>query len=1015
MFLKALTLKGFKSFADPTVLEMEPGVTVVVGPNGSGKSNVVDAVAWVLGAQAPSSVRSQKMEDVIFNGTKKRPALGRAEVMLTLDNSAGLLPLDFNEVTISRTLFRNGDSEYAINGVECRLLDVQELLSDAGVGRQQHVIISQGQIDAVLTARAEDRREIIEEAAGVLKYRKRKEKAERRLQATEANLLRVQDLIREVRRQLRPLERQAEAARRHEEVMAELRALRMFLSGREIASLRARLTALASESNEVAATDAEIRRRLASLDTEVLAAEAELSARGDSGLSDELVRVEQLRERARGLSALLAERRRGLERDQGQMMADDVVASVEADVAQARAEFAEVERGLAIATGESEQLASEEAAFEREREEKGLFATVPSSQAAGAAAEVRGELRTLRNAVEQSAGEIQRLQARIEQVSARDAQAAREADSLQRELADAENAVEALRAEMASLDVRHMAAEAAIDVAQEGLVAAERSLAQRSARVESLASVDAAARARSGSRALAGRNGILGALIDLVEIDNGWDAAVRAALGDAVGAVLVADPSSARAALAALRESGQAGAVLALGVPRPSGRGVPAGTAPLRERVRPAAGAPAELGALLDSLLDGYGFAEDIDDAVRAAATGAGTVVTRAGDRLGGSAWRVGAADELGSKEVLDAARRDETEAMAAVTSRRTALDDARRELTNVRLQVTDTEERLRRQNEAVEMAADSLTSAVSDRRAGAAEQEAALLAVDEAYVDLAGTERLHGDTDRVARELKRTVRETTRLTISVGGGSSKLVAKIASGASKPDGLLIVPSGAQRAWLAPRSVGEIPGIGPVAQQTLRELGITTCGQLADAPDDHLLRRFGPNGPDLKLLAIGEDDSPVDTGDNRKSLSRETTLDDDIADPQALETLLLGLVESVSHSLRHEGLLARTVTVKLKDTEFRTVTRQAKLQQPSDLSGPIFEAARALLQREARGEPYRLIGVSASDLGTDEQLSLFDTERAERERAATRAADAMRAKYGDNAVTRARLVEPDDGP
>ena len=226
VFLKSLTLKGFKSFADSTVLEMEPGVTVVVGPNGSGKSNVVDAIAWVLGAQAPSSVRSQKMEDVIFSGTNKRAALGRAEVTLTLDNSAGLLPLDFSEISVSRTLFRNGDSEYSINGVECRLLDVQELLSDAGVGRQQHVIISQGQIDAVLTARAEDRRAIIEEAAGVLKYRKRKEKAERRLEATEVNLLRVQDLIREVRRQLRPLERQAEAARRHGEIVGELRALR---------------------------------------------------------------------------------------------------------------------------------------------------------------------------------------------------------------------------------------------------------------------------------------------------------------------------------------------------------------------------------------------------------------------------------------------------------------------------------------------------------------------------------------------------------------------------------------------------------------------------------------------------------------------------------------------------------------------------------------------------------------------------------------------------------------------
>ena len=167
MFLKTLTLKGFKSFADTTSLDLEPGVTVVVGPNGSGKSNVVDAIGWVLGAQAPSAVRSQKMDDVIFAGTAKRPALGRAEVGLTIDNSAGLLPIDFTEVTITRTLFRTGDSEYAINGVPCRLLDIQDLLSDTGVGRQQHVIVSQGQIDAVLNARPEERRLIIEEAAGI--------------------------------------------------------------------------------------------------------------------------------------------------------------------------------------------------------------------------------------------------------------------------------------------------------------------------------------------------------------------------------------------------------------------------------------------------------------------------------------------------------------------------------------------------------------------------------------------------------------------------------------------------------------------------------------------------------------------------------------------------------------------------------------------------------------------------------------------------------------------------------
>src|SRR6187401_2686368 len=259
MFLKTLTLKGVNSFAEGTVLELEPGVTVVVGPNGSGKSNVVDAIAWVLGAQAPSAVRSQRMDDVIFAGTAKRPALGRAEVGLTIDNSAGLLPIEFTEVTVSRILFRTGESEYAINGVPCRLLDIQELLSDTGVGRQQHVIVSQGQIDAVLNARPEERRAIIEEAAGVLKFRKRKEKAERRLESTEASLLRVQDLLREVRRQLRPLERQAAAAERHGALAAEFDALRRYLAGREITGFTERLEALTDIRRGADAADAELK------------------------------------------------------------------------------------------------------------------------------------------------------------------------------------------------------------------------------------------------------------------------------------------------------------------------------------------------------------------------------------------------------------------------------------------------------------------------------------------------------------------------------------------------------------------------------------------------------------------------------------------------------------------------------------------------------------------------------------------------------------------------------------
>ena len=224
MFLKSLTLRGFKSFADKTVLEFEPGVTVVVGPNGSGKSNLVDAVAWVLGAQGPRTLRGGKMDDVIFAGTPDRSALGRAEVSLCIDNSAGLLPIEFSEVTITRTLFRAGDSEYMINGAPCRLLDIQELLSDSGIGRQQHVIVGQGQLDAVLNSRPEDRRAVVEEAAGILKFRKRRERAERRLEATEGNLLRLNDLLREVRRQLTPLQRQADAARRHGGLVDELRA-----------------------------------------------------------------------------------------------------------------------------------------------------------------------------------------------------------------------------------------------------------------------------------------------------------------------------------------------------------------------------------------------------------------------------------------------------------------------------------------------------------------------------------------------------------------------------------------------------------------------------------------------------------------------------------------------------------------------------------------------------------------------------------------------------------------------
>ena len=369
MFLKSLSMKGFKSFADPTVLQFEPGITVVVGPNGSGKSNVVDAVTWVLGAQGPRSLRSAKMEDVIFAGTSSRAALGRAEVSLTIDNSSGKLPVDLAEVTITRTLFRSGDSEYAINGAPCRLLDIQELLSDSGVGRQQHMIVGQGQLDTVLNARPEDRRAIIEEAAGVLKHRRRRERADRRLAATAENLERLGDLVREVRRQIRPLERQAAAARSHDVVASELLALRRYLAGSELADLVARRGAARQGLSVCREEEHELQEALAQLDAEATSTTAELSSRREEDLANALGRVQGLVERARGLSGVLRERGRGVVAALDAAADVDVVSTLEAEAAHLAAELVSAEAEEAAGgAAERDELAAADARLAEDEE-----------------------------------------------------------------------------------------------------------------------------------------------------------------------------------------------------------------------------------------------------------------------------------------------------------------------------------------------------------------------------------------------------------------------------------------------------------------------------------------------------------------------------------------------------------------------------------------------------------------------------------------------------------------------
>ena len=351
-------MKGFKSFADSTTIEFEPGVTAVVGPNGSGKSNVVDAVVWVLGAQGTKVLRSAKMDDVIFAGTTNKAALGRAEVSLTLDNSEGRLSVDGAEVTISRTLFRNGDSEYAINGTTCRLLDIQELLSDSGVGRNQHMIIGQGQLDSILQSTPEHRRSVIEEAAGVSIHRRRKERSERRLAQTQENLERLGDLVREVRRQMRPLERQAQSARSFAEVEAELRAARHSLFSTRAASFETRQVELGKELAEFSSKEQEVRNEILTLDARASATASEMASRREETLASTLGTLQGLAERARGTASIIQERERSLKIALIASADENVIATLEADAAKLESDLVGLGAEEAMLSGQREALES---------------------------------------------------------------------------------------------------------------------------------------------------------------------------------------------------------------------------------------------------------------------------------------------------------------------------------------------------------------------------------------------------------------------------------------------------------------------------------------------------------------------------------------------------------------------------------------------------------------------------------------------------------------------------------
>ncbi|MEU9285464.1 AAA family ATPase [Streptomyces sp. NPDC048275] len=579
MHLKALTLRGFKSFASATTLRFEPGITCVVGPNGSGKSNVVDALSWVMGEQGAKSLRGGKMEDVIFAGTTGRPPLGRAEVSLTIDNSDGALPIEYAEVTITRIMFRNGGSEYQINGDTCRLLDIQELLSDSGIGREMHVIVGQGQLDSVLHADPMGRRAFIEEAAGVLKHRKRKEKALRKLDAMQANLARVQDLTDELRRQLKPLGRQAAVARRAAVIQADLRDARLRLLADDLVRLRQALqTEIADEAalkERKEAAETELKKALqreALLEEEVRRLTPRLQRAQQTWYE-----LSQLAERVRGTVSLAearvksatsvpAEERRG--RDPEDM---------EREAARIREQEAELEAALEAAEHALEDTVAHRAELERELavEERRL------KDVARAIADRREGLARLNGQVNAARSRAASAQAEIDRLAAARDEAQERAVAAQEEYEQLKAEVDGLDADDAELTERHEAAklalaeaESTLTAAREAATAAERRRAATQARHEALA---LGLRRKDGTGALLGATGrltgLLGPAAELLSVTPGFEVALAAAFGAAADAIAVTTPASAADAIRLLRkqDAGRAALLLA-GAPEEAGR-----------------------------------------------------------------------------------------------------------------------------------------------------------------------------------------------------------------------------------------------------------------------------------------------------------------------------------------------------------------------------------------------------------------------------------------------------------
>ena len=671
MYLKSMTLKGFKSFASTTSLNFEPGITCVVGPNGSGKSNVVDALSWVMGEQGAKSLRGGKMEDVIFAGTSGRAPLGRAEVSVTIDNTSGVLPIDFTEVTISRVLFRNGQSEYQLNGETTRLLDIQELLSDSGIGREMHVIVGQGQLDAILLANPEERRAFIEEAAGVLKHRKRKEKALRKLDSMQANLARIQDLTVELRRQLKPLGKQAEVARKASIIQSDVRDARLRLLADDLIGMRSTLdaevadeTTLRSRRDEVELALAESRAREEQLDR-ISAEESPLLV----AAQENYYKLTAQREKFRGVQSLSAERARFLseEAEEARTAGRDPEA-MEGEARLLRNEESslrgEVTNASVALTELTESLRALESALALEENRVSASLRAIADQREGTARQ-EGHINGLRSRIDATNAEIARI------TKSRDEAAAR--------LQSSHEEFALLETQIASLDASEPTLDSDFETAKKVLADYEATLAtlqgqeseadkKRSGLESRLAALRESLIHRDGSEAiLSGRSSarVRGRLASLINVNDGWEKAVAAALGPLAESIVVADVSSAVSALTMLkRESaGQSELLVIDGADSfvRSNRNIPSGFAGLDSHV-----SSSEIGDVIGKLLSGFVAVRDLAEAERAlnadssiiAVTQDGDVVSRTrvrgGSDANNSAIEISALIEKSENELRD-------------------------------------------------------------------------------------------------------------------------------------------------------------------------------------------------------------------------------------------------------------------------------------------------------------------------------------------------------------------------